>query len=124
MPTTGSARRKNDSAPIASINIRFFRIARRERGTLVLWLVIGLLLLDRAVVIDKDKGVFVLRIGVALRASVSRAEVTCRVIFWEGGFGWRFLLSSILVRVLGNLRPEVDNVLPWSLGPVRRNQNV
>lgn len=73
---------------------------KEREDTLVLGLVVSLLLLDGAVVIDKDKGVFVLRIGVALSASVSRAEVACWVIFREGGFGRRFLLSSIFVNHL------------------------
>lgn len=64
--------------------------------TIALRRVLGLLLLNCAIVIDKDKSVLIRRIGIALRARVSGAQIAGRVVRGQGGFGREFLLSSDL----------------------------
>lgn len=61
---------------------RIIRIVRR------------LLLLDGAIIIDKDKGSVVLGIGVALGALVSGAQVAAGIVLGESGLGRALLLTS------------------------------
>jgi hypothetical protein len=57
-------------------------------------IVVGLLLLDGAVVVDEDERAVVLGVNIARGALVAGAQVALRVVGWEGRLGGAFLLSS------------------------------
>lgn len=53
-----------------------------------------LFFLHGAVVVHKYKGAVIVGVGVALRALVSGAQVTFRIVGWQGGLGGTLLRSS------------------------------
>ena len=57
--------------------------AKEEGGEVIFlgfWVVFGLRLLDGAVVIHEDKGIFVVRVLIALGALIVGTEVACRIV--------------------------------------------
>lgn len=73
----------------------FPRLCIWERTISALRVIRSLLLLDGAVIVDKDKCLLILGVRVSLRALVTWAEVASGVISGQGGLGWALLLSSV-----------------------------
>lgn len=55
----------------------------------------SLLLLDSAIIVDKDESALVLGIGIALSALVSGAQIAGGIVRGKRGFGRAFLLSPL-----------------------------
>jgi hypothetical protein len=73
----------------------FPRLCIWERTISALRVIRSLLLLDGAVIVDKDERLLILGIGVSLRALVTWAQIASRVISGQGGLGRALLLSSV-----------------------------
>ena len=74
-PVTGSALSSRDEI---ALRIGKFKVIRRwnQRTAIIFrWLILSLLLLDRAVVIDENECTFIFRIGITLSPSVAGAKV-------------------------------------------------
>lgn len=57
--------------------------------------VLGLLLLDSAVIVNEDESLLILRIRVAGSALVARAEIALGIVRGQGGFAGSFLLAPV-----------------------------
>lgn len=64
--------------------------------SLVRGFVVLLRLFDGAIVVDKDEGIFILRVLVALGPSISRAKIAFRVVIWKHSLARGFLCASIV----------------------------
>lgn len=67
----------------------------RNHTVEIVRIVRSLLLLDSAIVVDKDESALVLGIGIALSALVSRTQIAGGIVRRKRGFGRAFLLSSL-----------------------------
>lgn len=120
-------------------SILYHSLLEARTSILALRLIHSLLLLDRAVVVHKDKRLLVPRVDVALGALVPGTEVARRVVGGEGRLGRALLLSSValdsvlysfscfLLRRTSSSRHlsmQGTGLLPRPLGPVRGHEDV
>lgn len=86
MPVTGSALRKRDSRSRSNQCTVWDERTRSVIRTIAICTFIGsLLLLDGAVVVDKDKGACIVGVDVTLGAFVTRAQIALGIVGGQSG---------------------------------------